>query len=215
MGLTPFIIFLIVLFVTAFYLFKKRRLLTQKQHIETFSFPEKINQELIKTYPHLTINQQKEVIKGLRDYFHVCLTLGRKPVAMPSKVVDSAWHEFILFTKAYKNFCNQALGRFLHHTPAEAMSSQTKAQQGIKNCWQVACKIKNIDPKNPKKLPLLFAIDKKLKIKGGFEYTLNCKKTHGAPNYGDRYCASHIGCGSSCGTSCESSCSSGCSGCGD
>lgn len=37
----------------------------------------------------------------------------------PSKVVDYAWHEFILFTKLYENFCKEKLGKFIHHTPDE------------------------------------------------------------------------------------------------
>ncbi len=51
---------------------------------------------------------------------------------MPSQVVDDAWHEFILFTRAYQQYCNKALGRYLHHTPAEAMDSPTIAQEGNK-----------------------------------------------------------------------------------
>ena len=35
----------------------------------------------------------------------------------PSKIVDLGWHEFILFTKAYEKFCNEKLGKFIHHTP--------------------------------------------------------------------------------------------------
>lgn len=35
----------------------------------------------------------------------------------PSHTVDLGWHEFILFTKAYARFCEQQLGRFIHHTP--------------------------------------------------------------------------------------------------
>lgn len=212
MELSLLVIFFIVVAVVATNLYKTKLLNNREKFINTYRFPEKISQQLISTYPHLTTNQQKEVIKGLHDYFQVCLILGKKPIAMPSKIVDLAWHEFILFTKAYQSFCKQAFGRFLHHTPAEAMASQTMAQEGVRNTWKIACKQKNINPRNPKKLPLLFAIDKKLAIKDGFHYKLNCKKAQG----GD-YCANHIGCGSGCGvddsySSCSSGCSSGCGG---
>ena len=35
----------------------------------------------------------------------------------PSLVVDLAWHEWILFTRAYAKFCQTQFGRYMHHTP--------------------------------------------------------------------------------------------------
>ncbi|MEE3371137.1 MAG: hypothetical protein VX346_17525 [Planctomycetota bacterium] len=35
----------------------------------------------------------------------------------PSHVVDLAWHEWILFTRAYTEFCQTQFGRYIHHTP--------------------------------------------------------------------------------------------------
>jgi hypothetical protein len=35
----------------------------------------------------------------------------------PSKAVDLAWHEFILFTRDYTEFCHQYFGCFVHHVP--------------------------------------------------------------------------------------------------
>lgn len=37
----------------------------------------------------------------------------------PSLIVDLAWHEFILFTRHYHEFCKTHFGRFIHHTPSE------------------------------------------------------------------------------------------------
>lgn len=39
-----------------------------------------------------------------------------RPVA-PSIVIDEIWHEFILFTREYGQFCSTLLGRFIHHVP--------------------------------------------------------------------------------------------------
>ena len=38
----------------------------------------------------------------------------------PSKKVDKAWHEFLLFTREYQQFCEKRYGRFIHHNPYEA-----------------------------------------------------------------------------------------------
>ena len=37
----------------------------------------------------------------------------------PSLFVDLAWHEFILFTRYYNEFCLSHYSRFIHHTPSE------------------------------------------------------------------------------------------------
>lgn len=138
-------------------------------------------------------------------------------VAMPSQIVDDGWHEFILFTRSYKDFCKKALGRFLHHTPTEAMRTPTLAQEGIKRAWRLACAKERINPNNPTRLPLIFAIDSMLNIPNGFKYSLNCKDKN-SPSYGGGYCAGHIGCTSGCAgdfganTSSGADCGSGCGG---
>lgn len=37
----------------------------------------------------------------------------------PSHIVDLAWHELILFTRFYHQFCNTHYQRFIHHTPSK------------------------------------------------------------------------------------------------
>lgn len=119
--------------ITALYLFYGR--LRQKQQlafIKSYPFHKSIREKIGKTYPHLTDEQTHLVFRALRDYFWMCNKGKQKMVAMPSQVVDIAWHEFILFTRAYKGFCRKALVRFLHHTPTEVMTTPTLAQEGIK-----------------------------------------------------------------------------------
>lgn len=103
---------------------------------------------------------------------------------MPSQIVDDAWHNFILFTRDYQDFCQKAFGQLLHHTPTEKLTDdrepsfdhQTLAQKGMKLAWRLACQQEGISIQNPDRLPLLFAIDEILGIKGGFYYSLNCLK---------------------------------------
>ena len=40
-------------------------------------------------------------------------------VPMFSTRIDEVWHQFVLFTSAYAEFCARFLGRFVHHIPAE------------------------------------------------------------------------------------------------
>ena len=203
------IIFIAIILFVVYRAYGKYIISKRTELIDTFKFPSTIAEKVIEKYPHLTEQQASQVIVGLREYFHLCNTAGKRMVSMPSQVVDIAWHEFILFTRKYEHFCGKAIGRFLHHTPAEAMKSPTMAQSGIKTAWKVSCYRENIKPKSAHKLPLLFAIDAKLEIPDGFKYSLNCSDPES-----NTYCAAHIGCSSGCGGGCAGD-SSGCSGGGD
>jgi Uncharacterized conserved protein len=137
------------------------------------------------------------VLEALREYFHLCRSGGGRARAMPSQVVDVAWHEFILFTREYRQFCRRALGRFLHHTPAEAMVSPTQAGEGIRRTWRLACQRAGLPPDAAATLPLLFAIDARLQIPDGFRYAPDCTRAAAAGGAAV-YCGAHIGCASGC-----------------
>lgn len=94
---------------------------------------------------------------------------------MPARVVDAMWHEFILHTQAYRDWCALALGRFLHHTPAEVLGRDARRNDGLRRAWYWACKDEAIDPRAPTRLPLLFALDAKLQIAGGYRYMPDCR----------------------------------------
>lgn len=170
-------------------------------YIDSFPYQQFLDQRLAARRPELSAAQRGEVFAGLQDYFQLCRTAGRRMVAMPSQAVDDAWHEFILFTRHYDKFCRRAFGRFLHHTPATAMTTPTQASDGLRRAWRLACTREAIDPKNPARLPRLFALDAALAISGGFIYQLDClARAQGAT--GNAFCASHIGCSSGCGGGC-------------
>ena len=181
-----------------------RRRRAREGFIESYRFPPGVRQRVGKRYPHLSEEQLDLVFVALREYFHLCRKARRRLLAMPSQVVDVAWHEFILFTRNYGDFCRRGLGHFLHHTPTEAMANRTMATDGIKRTWRLACLREGIDPKVALSVPLLFAIDRQLGIEDGFHYVLNCTHMMAAAN-SNSFCASHIGCGSGCGGGCAGS----------
>ena len=130
----------------------------REAYITAFPYQRFLDQRLAARHPGLTAEQRNEVFAALDDYFQFCRKAGRRMVSMPSQAVDDAWHEFILFTRQYDKFCRHAFGRFLHHTPAEAMSTPTQASDGLKRAWRLACAHEKIDPKKPDRLPRLFAL---------------------------------------------------------
>ena len=136
--------------------------------------PQFLKRKLRQAYPHLSPKDADLVERGLRQFFLACNRSRGRFVAMPSRVVDAMWHEFILHTQAYRDWCALALGRFLHHTPAEALGSQAKHNDGLRRAWYWCCKDEAINPRAATRLPLLFALDGKLGIANGFRYVPDC-----------------------------------------
>jgi hypothetical protein len=153
-----------------------RHLLTHQraEYIRTFALPKGIFEKLQKQRPELSLKDCQLVNLGLRQFFLAYLKGGRKSIAMPSQVADDLWHEFILYTRQYERFCKKAFGGFFHHTPAVVLKQSRQNNIGLRRCWWHACKQELINPKKPTRLPLLFALDSKLNIAGGFHYVPDC-----------------------------------------
>lgn len=55
-----------------------------------------------------------DVARELKRYFLIRRVLNR-PVTLESKLIDDAWHKFILDTRNYCEFCQRVFGEYLHH----------------------------------------------------------------------------------------------------
>ncbi|MGQ0709473.1 MAG: glycine-rich domain-containing protein [Rhodoferax sp.] len=164
----------------------------RRQFIRESLLPRYLGAKLCAQYPQLTARDAELVLRGLRQFFLSYSRSRHKFVGMPSKVVDAAWHEFILHTRAYAAWCDAAFGGLLHHTPAEVLGRDAKRNDGLRRTWYWCCKEEGIDPRHPSRLPLLFALDAKLGIEGGYRYVPNCKDIERQSADGS-YCASSFG----------------------
>lgn len=169
------IVFTLVVISIIIALWRGNMLAKREQFIRESAFPQGLLLKLIKKHPTLTLRDAQLVSKALRQYFMTYHKSKYRHVSMPSEVVDDLWHEFILYTRNYGQFCKQAFGRFFHHTPAVVLGVDKQNNAGLRRVWWYACKDENINPKDPTRLPLLFAIDAKLGIAHGKTYSLNCK----------------------------------------
>jgi hypothetical protein len=41
---------------------------------------------------------------------------------VPPKMIDEAWHNFLLFSRDYDRFCHRYFGCFVHHQPSTSLS---------------------------------------------------------------------------------------------
>ncbi len=167
------------------------------RHIRKAPLPPGVYDKLRKQRPDIAPEHYPLINRALRDFFAAYLLGGGKAVSMPSQAADELWHEFILHTRQYEGFCSKAFGRFLHHTPAVALSRNYERNVGLRRVWWHTCKLEGLDPRNPTRLPLLFALDAKLGLADGFRYTLDCHGLRDKDDGGGNGCG---GGGSQCAT---------------
>ena len=191
--MTPFVVISFIVVGWIMLSMWRRQIASRREaYIRSFVLPTGLFEQLRKTYPQLSLKECQLVANGLRQFFLAHLKSGRKFVAMPSQVTDELWHELILFTKNYDAFCRKAFGHFLHHTPAVELTDTRQSNAGLRRCWWYVCKEDNINPRKPTRLPLLFALDTKLKIPNGFKYVADCRpiREHAAATAPAVHCGS-------------------------
>lgn len=164
--------------------------------IRTYMFPPGLLDKLAQRRQDLQLKDRQLVARALRQYFLVYLKSGLKPVAMPSQLVDDLWHEFILYTRHYQQFCKQAFGQYMHHTPAAVLSENRRSNDALRRTWWYACLEENINPQRATRLPLLFALDAKYNLSDGFYYQADCSALR-ANGDGTAYCGGDFYNGSS------------------
>ncbi len=215
----PFLLFNAGLLAALWFFWSRWRRAMRTEFIRAYRFPPGLLDKLAAKRPQFEQKDRELVARALRQFFLAYLASGRQFVSMPSQAADDLWHEFILYTRHYQTFCKQAFGRYLHHTPAIVLSPDRRGNAGLRRVWWHTCKEENIDPRQPTRLPLLFALDAKLGIADGFHYTPDCSSlrnngnggTHcgsdfsdssvdgSSDGFGDSGSADGSGCGGGCG----------------
>ncbi|XXX80825.1 hypothetical protein WMF30_18890 [Sorangium sp. So ce134] len=67
-----------------------------------------------------TEREAEALFRELARYLWLVESDRTRAYPMFSLRVDEAWHQFVLFTIEYADFCQRFFGRFLHHAPANA-----------------------------------------------------------------------------------------------
>jgi hypothetical protein len=90
-----------------------------EEYISGYAFPPQIEQGLRSRFPQLDDTGWARVQEGLREWLVCCAWRGHTVLGMPSRAVEGAWHEFILDSDAYSEFCQRAFGGYLPELPEE------------------------------------------------------------------------------------------------
>lgn len=85
----------------------------------SFSAPYLI-EKLVKDRIVDTLDEGEALFAEARKFLILSFTDSEVSWNMYSTRVDEAWHQFVLFTSQYIDFCHRYFGKYLHHNPSNA-----------------------------------------------------------------------------------------------
>lgn len=198
---------------------------------------ENIFQRVHKKHPDWSRVKVIELIREYKNFLYVCARDESENV--PSAEVDEIWHEHILFTKDYEDWCN-FLGRKIHHNPEkvgenknyEVDFKKTKSKIADLSANRKESKLAKLTPSKSYKKSQSSYSPKSSKSSQSYQYNdggavdslmiyglLNnsgndCGESHGGHSHSNDSGCSHDSGASSCSSgSSSSSCSSSSSSC--
>jgi hypothetical protein len=79
---------------------------------------ERLTRRITADHPKITEATARRIVGQAAAFIAAS---GKQPgqSLAPSKLVDHGWHAFILHTVDYARFCEQVVGRFVHHVPTD------------------------------------------------------------------------------------------------
>ncbi len=109
--------------------FKQIKLLNS---LKFFSAPY-LEEKLLDEKKFGSKKEYQKVFSEFKKYVFLTQISLKKPLGMSSRKVDEIWHQFILFTPQYHQFCNDYLNGYLHHSPHTSKTSSSKKKEGARN----------------------------------------------------------------------------------
>ncbi len=169
MSFTPFTLLIAIFGGTISLMYWRMHIrIRREDFIRRFRFPRHVLAELHRQYPDVRKHHLPLIESALREFFLGYIHAGYREVAMPSRIVDELWRRFALDTRGYADFCRRAFGRTLPYAPPITISDRYEDNVRLRRTWWHVCDLYDLDPNHPLRLPLLFAIDAKLKIADGY-----------------------------------------------
>jgi hypothetical protein len=76
------------------------------------------------------------LFEDTKRFLYLCGTVAG-PLA-PSEPIDECWHQFLLFTQDYAEFCARFFGQFIHHVPKAPEEVAASDGSAIRNTRRAA-----------------------------------------------------------------------------
>lgn len=83
-------------------------------------------EKLLKERIARTADEAEALFSEVKKYIVLVRSDETRIWEMHSLRVDEAWHQFILFTAQYMDFCQRFFGRYIHHSPSNAPEAKSE-----------------------------------------------------------------------------------------
>jgi hypothetical protein len=93
-----------------------------RQELFAFEAPY-LEEHLLRDRVLSSRDEYRKAFTELKKYLWLSDRTGR-PLPMTSRAIDDVWHQFILFTVEYHQFCDRFFGHYMHHSPNVSSSPQ-------------------------------------------------------------------------------------------
>jgi len=84
---------------------------------------------------NLSKSESEELFNDMIRFLYIARSTNIKPVS-PPKMIDEAWHIFIIYTQDYAKFCEKYFSSFIHHRPHRP--EEKHGPEGGTNCRKLA-----------------------------------------------------------------------------
>src|SRR4051812_42735932 len=91
----------------------------------------RLTRQLINEHDGMTGDEAVRIMDQAVAFLKACIDNPDKHLR-PSRKVDLGWHQFILNTKDYAEFCQRVAGYFIHHVPDEFTSPRGESAETTK-----------------------------------------------------------------------------------
>ncbi|OBZ10008.1 hypothetical protein [Bacillus sp. FJAT-26390] len=92
-------------------------------------FESRVKDRVLKEFPKITDKEWNWTWFELKRYFLMCGIM--RSVPMYSSQVDAVWHEMLMFTREYEQFCTRFCGEMIHHAPHAPGASPQPGERAL------------------------------------------------------------------------------------
>ncbi|MGM9515369.1 hypothetical protein ACS5PK_14020 [Roseateles sp. DB2] len=111
---------------------------------------------------------------GLMQFFLAAAEL-EGPCALPSRAADAVWHAWLQWDAAgLSTFQRERLGREVPHLKESQLAGPL--DHALSRCYAACCRLEQLNPLEGR-LPLVFELDRRLRMPGGWHYAWH-KRLH-------------------------------------
>lgn len=102
------------------------------EEVDAYSSPELLIPRIAKEHGH-SDEDAANLLREAKRMLYLSIKTGK--TISPSKKVDHAWHEMMLFTRYYQNFAD-FIGGFIHHDPTPGPPDGGKVYEATKQNYE-------------------------------------------------------------------------------